>query len=104
MLIKLKKGDENLIICGDMNAVVGIGWEGDIVGAYGLGKRNERGGKLVEFCGNKKLWVANTWFKHHERRRYTWSSRRYHINRNIRLTSLRSIPQSVQTKEASNIT
>ena len=57
---------------GDFNASVGEGEEGKEVGKYGLGIRNERGQKLVEFCKRQKLMVTNTWFQHEKRRRYTW--------------------------------
>jgi len=40
----LKKND-NFIIIGDWNAVVGEGQEGDAVGKYGLEVRNDRGKK-----------------------------------------------------------
>lgn len=66
------KGDENLIVLGDMSAVVREGKEEDIVGKYGLGQRNERGDTLVEFCAKNQLVLTNTWFYHHKRRRYTW--------------------------------
>lgn len=66
------KSDENLIVMGDWNSVVGKGREGKAVGEYGLGIRNERGDRLVEFCAEHNLVLANTWFKHHERRLYTW--------------------------------
>lgn len=46
------KGDENLIIMGDWNAVVG---EESLVGNYGLRNRNERGDRLIDFCSKHKL-------------------------------------------------
>ena len=35
---------------------------------------HEMGHCLIEFCKENKLVVANTAFKHHNRRRYTWVS------------------------------
>src|SRR5215469_13433055 len=72
LLLKEGKGKVNAICLGDWNSVVGEGRDRDIVGAYGLGKRNERGEMLVDFCAENKLVVTNTWFKEHKRRLYTW--------------------------------
>ncbi|XP_025425707.1 craniofacial development protein 2-like [Sipha flava] len=67
------KGEENLIIMGDWNAIVGEGkGERNIMGKYGLRKRNDRGDRLVEFCAKHDLIITNTCFNHHPRRRYTW--------------------------------
>lgn len=71
-LIRIVRGDENLIVMGDWNAVVGEGREGNLIGEYGLGIRNERGERLLEFCEKYKLVIANTLFKNHKRRLYTW--------------------------------
>ncbi|KAI5742530.1 hypothetical protein M8J77_008273 [Diaphorina citri] len=66
------KGQIRIIVMGDWNSVVGEEGVDGIVGKFGYGKRNERGEKLIEFCKQKNLWIANTWFKHHKRRLYTW--------------------------------
>ncbi|XP_049765311.1 uncharacterized protein LOC126094789 isoform X1 [Schistocerca cancellata] len=66
------KGHENLIVMGDWNAVLGEGVEEKVTGEYGLGTRNERGERLIEFCNKFQLVIANTLFKNHKRRRYTW--------------------------------
>ena len=71
-VLQYVKGDENLIVMGDWNAVVGKGREGKAVGEHGLGERKERGSRLVEFCTEHNLVLTNTWFKNHERRLYTW--------------------------------
>ena len=53
-----------------MNAVNGEGRDGSEVGEYGLGKSNERGERLLEFCRTNKLMITNTWFQQEKRRRY----------------------------------
>jgi Reverse transcriptase (RNA-dependent DNA polymerase) len=68
------KGTDYVMIMGDWNAVVGEGKEGKSIGKYGLGKRNNRGEKLTEFCERRELMVTNTWFQHEKRRRYTWKA------------------------------
>lgn len=71
-LIDLVKEKDNLVIMGDFNAVVGEGIEGNMVGKYGLGKRNRRGDRLVQFCSENDLSISNTIFDQPKRRRYTW--------------------------------
>jgi len=68
------KGKEYLIIMGDWNAVVGDQKEENCVGEFGLGDRNDRGQRLLEFCKQLKLVVTNTCFKQENRRRYTWKA------------------------------
>src|SRR6476469_9786290 len=79
-----QKGTDNVIVIGDFNAVVGEGKEDRVVGKFGLGKRNDRTERLIEFCKSQNLVITNTWFEQEKRRRYTWKSpgdlRRYQID------------------------
>jgi len=70
--IEKVKGDENLIIMDDRNDVVGEETLGHIIGNYGLGNRNERGDRLIDFCSKHEFLITNTYFKHRPKRRYTW--------------------------------
>ena len=40
----------------------------------GLGVQNEAGKRLIEFCQENALVIANTLFQQHKRRLYTWIS------------------------------
>ena len=42
---------------------------------FGLGIQNEAGRRLIEFCKENTLIIANTLFQQHKRRLYTWTSR-----------------------------
>ena len=44
------------------------------MGRHGLGRRNERGDMLLDFCFANDLTIANTLFQQHPRRKYTWIS------------------------------
>ena len=68
------KGKEYVTVMGDWNASVGEGGQEKCVGQYGLGKRNERGDKLIEFCNGQELLITNTCFQQEKRRIYTWKA------------------------------
>ena len=61
-------------IIGDWNAKVGSQETPGVTGKFGLGVRNEAGQRLVEFCQENALVIANTLFQQHMRRLYTWTS------------------------------
>lgn len=68
------KSQEVIIVMGDMNAKIGKGKVGNVVGDHGLGKRNKRGEKLIEWCAANGQVVTNTWFKRHKKDLWTWKS------------------------------
>ncbi|XP_068697194.1 craniofacial development protein 2-like [Montipora foliosa] len=74
MLKEVKSTDVILIFAGDFNAKIGKGSYQDLVGNYGLGDRNPRGDRLLQFCIEKNLVVTNTTFQHPNRLLYTWKS------------------------------
>ena len=41
---------------------------------FGLGVQNETDQRLIEFCQENTLVIANTLFQQHKRRPYTWTS------------------------------
>ena len=50
-------------ITGDWNAKVGSQETPGVTGKFGLGIRNEAGQRLIEFCQENTLVIANTFFK-----------------------------------------
>ena len=63
-----------LFIIGDWNAKVGSQETPGVTGIFGLGIWNEAGQKLIEFCEENTLVIANTLFQQHKRQLYTWTS------------------------------
>ena len=63
-----------LFIIGDWNGKVGSQETPGVTGKSGLGVLNEEGQRLIEFCQEKALVIANTLFQQHKRRLYTWTS------------------------------
>ena len=63
-----------LFIIGDWNAKVGSQEIPGVTDKFGLGIRNEAGKRLIEFCQENTLIIANTLCQQHKRRLYTWTS------------------------------
>ena len=61
-------------IIGDRNAKVGSQEIPGLTGKFGLGVQNEARQKLIEFCQENTLVIANTLFQKHKRRLYIWTS------------------------------
>ena len=45
-----------------------------LTGKFGLGVQNEAGQRLIEFCQENALVIANTLSQQHKRQLYTWTS------------------------------
>ena len=73
-LLELTPKKDVLFIIGDWNAKVGSQETPGVTGKFGLGIRNEAGQRLIEFCQENALVIANTLFQQYKRRRYTWTS------------------------------
>ena len=59
-LLELPPKKDVLFIIGDWNAKVGSQETPGVTGKYGLGVRNEVGQRLIEFCQENALVIANT--------------------------------------------
>ena len=70
-LLKLTAKKDVLFIIGDWNAKVGSQETPGISGKFGFGIQNESGQRLIEFCQENTLFIANTLFQQHKRRLYT---------------------------------
>ena len=63
-----------LFITGDWNEKVGSQETPGVTGKFGLGVQNETGQRLIEFCQENALVIANTLFQQCKRRLYRWTS------------------------------
>src|SRR5574341_1094515 len=77
-LLELIPQKDVLFIIGDWNAKGGSQeYTGSILGVtgkLGLGVQNEVGQRLIEFCQENALVIANTLFQQHKRRLAMWTS------------------------------
>ena len=73
-LLELTPRKDVLFIIGDWNAKVGSQETLRVTGKFGLGVQNEARQRLIEFCQENTLVIANTLFLQHKRRLYTWTS------------------------------
>ena len=64
-LLGLTPKEDVLFIIGDWNAKVGSQETSGLTGKFGLGVQNEAGQKLIDFCQENTLVIANTLFQKH---------------------------------------
>ena len=73
-LLELTPERDVLFIIGDWKVKVGSQETPGVTGKFGLGMQIEAGQRLIEFCQENALSIANTLFQQHKRRLYTWAS------------------------------
>lgn len=73
-LLKLTPKRDVLFIIGDWNAKAGSQKIAGITDKFGLGVQNKAGLRLIEFCQENRLVIANTLFQQPKRRLYTWTT------------------------------
>ena len=73
-LLELTPKKDVLFIIGDWNVKVGSQELSGVTGKFGLRVWNEAGQRLIEFCQENSLVIANTLFQQHKRSLYTWTS------------------------------
>ena len=73
-LLEITPKKDVIFIIGNRNAKVGSQETPGVIGKFGLGVQNEAGQRLIEFCQENALVIANTLFQQHKRRLYTWTS------------------------------
>ena len=72
--LELTPKKDVLFIIGDWNAKVGSQETSGLSGKLGLEVQNEAGQRIIEFCQENALVIANTLFQQHKRRLYAWTS------------------------------
>ena len=73
-LLELTPKKDVLFIIGDWNAKVGSQETPGVTGKIGFGIWNEAGQRLIQFCQENALVIANILFQQHKRRLYTRTS------------------------------
>ena len=66
-LLELTPKKDVRFIIGDWNAKVGSQETPGVTGKFGLGVQNKAGQRLIEFCQENTLIIANTLFQQHKR-------------------------------------
>ena len=73
-LLELTPKKDVLFIIRKFNAKVGSKDIHGVTGKFGLGVQNEARERLIWFCQENTLVIANTLFQPYKRRLYTWTS------------------------------
>ena len=91
-----------LFIIGGWNAKAGSQETPGVTGKFDIGIQKKAGPRLIEFCQENALVIANTLFQQHKRRLYKWTSpdgqHQYQIDYILCSQRWRSSIQSAKTR------
>ena len=73
-LLEITPEKDILFIIVAWNAKLGSQETPGVTGKFGFGVWNDAGQRLIEFCKENTLVIANTLFQQHKKRLYTWTS------------------------------
>ena len=73
-LLEITTQKDVLFIISDWNAKAGSQEIPGVMGKFSIRIWNEAEQRLIEFCQENALVIANTIFRQHKRRLYTWTS------------------------------
>ena len=73
-LLELTPKKDAIFNIGDWNAKEESQEIPGVTGKFGLGAQNEAGQRLIAFCQENALIIANSLFQQHKIRLYTWTS------------------------------
>lgn len=67
-------GNTSKIVMGDINAHVGRHRNNieNVIGAHGIGERNNEGERLIDFCVSNSMAVMNTFYQHRDSHKWSW--------------------------------
>ena len=105
-LLELTPKKHVLLIIWDWKAKGGSQEIPGVTGKFGLGVQNKVRQRLIEFCQENALVIANTLFQKHKRRLYTWTSpdgqHRNQIDYTLSSQRWRSSIQSAKTRQGAD--
>ena len=98
--LELTSQKDVLFIIGDWNAKVGSQETPGVIGKFGLGVQSRAGQRLIEFCQENTLVMANTLFQEHKRTLYTRTAPDdQHRNQNDYILCSQRWRRSIQSAE-----
>ncbi|RCN39722.1 hypothetical protein ANCCAN_14341 [Ancylostoma caninum] len=84
--------NRQLVVLGDFNATPGVGNQYEqYIGIHAAESRNARGSMLAQFCEERRLYLANSFFQKRMQTRWTWRCDALSLKKEIDYILVRNI-------------